>query len=586
MATTARLDLSVWRNDDSWEFPLLVRGPNLTGVPMRAQIRMIEDTPGAPLADLATVTNGNAEGIRLAGATEINGVWENDVRIRLNKSTRQALPYMGEVGESATLKWAMQIGGRTRLVGSIIVLAHAIDSNMAPTDRPPSLGGSYFRAAPSSGASLTIAGDDVASLSIDGFDLIAPLALGVSENAEAARAAAATALLAQAAALVSGKLYDTTAAGLAGTSDGGYFLVRAAGDRFADLYRRSGSSAVLQPNQLPSAQAIADKLGTDETRNVTFITGAGNPEAFNVYVQSNATGKQVDGIYGYHEVYAALGSAGYVFHGVTYSDVGVPNGVAGGIGGAIGGPGGGSGVVGNRRDSGIGAGVSGTRAETGDGAGVQGSFQSTGTGAGGRFLKQNTNGAPGGPSGTGPALEATNSSEQGEAISSTTTENNGSAISNLIQRLNFKIGIIARLQMLVGGARSGFFTALDVLINPGSAWTGTAPVNGINVSLNGNVQGAGQRTAVNVSNAATGATASYSFAGVTSGANDTNYGGYFGATGATNNFGLYVASGSAFFAGRIQAANLPVFADNAAASVSLQPGEFYRTAAGDVKARV
>jgi hypothetical protein len=433
-----------------------------------------------------------------------------------------------------------------------------------------------------------IAGDDVASLSIDGFDLIAPLALGVSENAEAARAAAATALLAQAAALVSGKLYDTTAAGLAGTSDGGYFLVRAAGDRFADLYRRSGSSAVLQPNQLPSAQAIADKLGTAETRNVTFITGAGNPEAFNVYVQSNATGKQVDGIYGYHEVYAASGSAGYAFHGVTHSDAGVPNGVAGGIGGAIGGLGGGSGAIGNRREGGFGYGGAFTRDGPGGGAGGLATAQGSGTNVqdGFRALKQNENGAPGGPSSPGDALVVANSSEQGMALNSTTAENNGNPLSNLIQRLNFKTGIIARLQMLVGGARTGFFTALDVLINPGSAWTGTAPVNGINVSLNGNVQGAGQRTAINVSNAATGATASYSFAGVTSGANDTNYGGYFGATGATNNFGLYVASGTAFFAGRIQAANLPVFADNAAASASLQPGEWYRTAAGDVKARV
>jgi hypothetical protein len=405
------------------------------------------------------------------------------------------------------------------------------------------------------------------------------------DSKDRAKASADVAQLAQAAAAVSGKLYDTTAAGLAATANGGYFLVRSSGDRFADLYRRNGTAADLQPNQLPSAQAIADKVEIDETRPVRLVTGSDNAEAWAFYVQSAAQGKQVDGVYGYHEL--KTGGSGYVFHGVTYSAAGTPINAGGGVGGAVGGPGGGSGVTGNRREDGPGHGGAFTRDGPGLGAAVQGSAQGAGANVqdAGRFIKQNSNGAAGGPSSPGVALAATNSSEQGEAFTSTTTENNGSLLSNLIQRLNFKTGIIARLQMLVGGARTGFFTALDVLINPGSAWTGTAPVNGINVSLNGNVQGAGQRTAINVSNAATGATASYSFAGVTSGANDTNYGGYFGATGATNNFGIYCASGTAFFAGRVQTPALPVYADNAAASVALQVGEQYRTAAGALMVR-
>jgi hypothetical protein len=69
MNTETRWDLTVRRNYDVWERPLRIIGPNLTGVDMRAQIRLAGDTPGAPLADLALVTDGNAAGVRLAGVT-------------------------------------------------------------------------------------------------------------------------------------------------------------------------------------------------------------------------------------------------------------------------------------------------------------------------------------------------------------------------------------------------------------------------------------------------------------------------------------------------------------------------------------
>lgn len=180
MATTGRLDLSVWRNDDVWEFPLRVRGPNLTGVALRGQIRLAPDTPGDPLVNLATVTVANAEGIRLASATLVDGAWTNDVRIRLNKSTRQGLPYAGELGQSTPLAWAMQIGGRTRLTGSIFILAHTIDSDTAPTDRPFGFGGAS--GLPSAGATLTINAEDVVALVIDGADLIGDFA-GRAETA-------------------------------------------------------------------------------------------------------------------------------------------------------------------------------------------------------------------------------------------------------------------------------------------------------------------------------------------------------------------------------------------------------------------
>lgn len=47
MATTGTLDLRIWRNDDVYEYPLRVIGPNLTGAAMRAQVRLYRDAPGA-----------------------------------------------------------------------------------------------------------------------------------------------------------------------------------------------------------------------------------------------------------------------------------------------------------------------------------------------------------------------------------------------------------------------------------------------------------------------------------------------------------------------------------------------------------
>lgn len=190
MATAASLTLDVWRNDDVYEFPLRVRGPDLTGIAMRAQIRVSTDAPGAPEVDLALVTNGNAEGIRLAGVTTVDGVITNDVRIRLNKSTRQALPYGGERGDAAVLAFAFQIAGRTRLYGNMRILASAIDSDGAPASRPPSYG-ARISGAPSGGAVLTIADDDVVALTIDGADLLGPLATGAEAAAVRAENAAA-----------------------------------------------------------------------------------------------------------------------------------------------------------------------------------------------------------------------------------------------------------------------------------------------------------------------------------------------------------------------------------------------------------
>jgi len=192
MDTTARLDLSVWRNDDVYEFPLQVRGVDLTGTPMVMQVRSEPDTPGAPFIDLATVTNGNAQGIRLAGVTLDGAVSVSDVRIRINKSTLQSLPYVGEVGDASPFAYAFLIAGTTRLVGQLIVLAHAYGSDAAPSGRPDGYG-SPNAYGPATGATLTISATGGATLIIGGADLIEGLIDKARDAADAALASATAA---------------------------------------------------------------------------------------------------------------------------------------------------------------------------------------------------------------------------------------------------------------------------------------------------------------------------------------------------------------------------------------------------------
>lgn len=176
MATYAQLDLTVWRNDDTWEFPLRIIGPNLTGIDMRAQIRSSADAPGPPKADLALVTNGNAEGVRLAGVVQLpDGTWSNDVRIRLNKSTRQSFPYEGEVGNTAVLAWGFLLAGVTRAQGKVFLPAQVFGSDNAPAKRSTSFGARSSAGSASAGATLTIGQDGGATLTIDGADLLGTL---------------------------------------------------------------------------------------------------------------------------------------------------------------------------------------------------------------------------------------------------------------------------------------------------------------------------------------------------------------------------------------------------------------------------
>ncbi|KXN97821.1 hypothetical protein LS48_14715, partial [Aequorivita aquimaris] len=71
---------------------IYVRGLDLTGIAMRAQVRLAGDTPGAPLVDLQNVTNGNAQGLRLVGVDTTDGLPSSHVELVINESAMEALP--------------------------------------------------------------------------------------------------------------------------------------------------------------------------------------------------------------------------------------------------------------------------------------------------------------------------------------------------------------------------------------------------------------------------------------------------------------------------------------------------------------
>lgn len=191
-STTARHDLTIWRNDDFYEYPIRVIGIDLTAATLALDVRLQGDTPGSPLIALRRVTTA-VEGIRIAGVAVVDGTPISDVRIRIERPSLQGLDYTGDFGEAAQFEYAFLIAGRTRLTGKVVLPPHAYGSDNAPDERVPSYGSAERTSLPNSGATMTISQDGGAILSIDGADLVA---LEVSKaEAFADLAATATATL-------------------------------------------------------------------------------------------------------------------------------------------------------------------------------------------------------------------------------------------------------------------------------------------------------------------------------------------------------------------------------------------------------
>ncbi|MBW6523426.1 sialate O-acetylesterase [Sphingomonas sp. RHCKR47] len=179
-----------------------VVGVDLTGVAMQAQVRLRGDTPGAPEVDLATVTNGNAEGLRLIGVTVTDGVPTSTVELVINETTMEGLPYQGEIGDTTALAWDWQatFAGRKRRIaaGPFLITGDGVTgADNAPSARPIGYGMQSVSVSGMRTAATLTFGDDVVEVRIDGIDLLAPLLAGAGANGDRAEEAAATAVQAR-----------------------------------------------------------------------------------------------------------------------------------------------------------------------------------------------------------------------------------------------------------------------------------------------------------------------------------------------------------------------------------------------------
>ena len=162
MATAARLALPAWRNETCVR-TFILRGIDVTGVSLRAQIRLGPDTPGAPLVSLDTVTTDGTQGLRVIGTpAAIDGVMTSTVRMTILNATMidpAKIPPAAERGDNAVLAWALQINGATRLYGDFIVLAAVMDSDNAAAGAGAGSGGSG--GSPWESATVTLIGETI-----------------------------------------------------------------------------------------------------------------------------------------------------------------------------------------------------------------------------------------------------------------------------------------------------------------------------------------------------------------------------------------------------------------------------------------
>jgi hypothetical protein len=193
MATAARLAIAAWRNEACVR-TIIFRGLDVRNQTPRMQIRLGPDIPNAPLIDLSEVTTAGDEGLRIVSAGVVDGVMTSVLQLVIKNTTMldpAKLPYSGESGSNGNFAYALQVGGSTRLYGDFIALANVMDSNAAPSDRPPAYG-SQASASPWSSATVIITPDTI-TVTIDGADALAPVA--ARAEAAATRAEAAAALL-------------------------------------------------------------------------------------------------------------------------------------------------------------------------------------------------------------------------------------------------------------------------------------------------------------------------------------------------------------------------------------------------------
>lgn len=173
---------------------IFVVGLDLTGIDMRAQVRLYGDVPGAPLVDLLTVANGNAQGLRLVEVTSDDaGLPTSHIELVINETTMEALPYAGEIGDVTTLAWDWQItiaGRKRRLAkGEFQITGDGVTgAEVAPINRIQPYGLPQRPVADVWSSARMTFGEEQVTVKIDGADLIAPFATRAKADADRASA--------------------------------------------------------------------------------------------------------------------------------------------------------------------------------------------------------------------------------------------------------------------------------------------------------------------------------------------------------------------------------------------------------------
>lgn len=257
---------------------IFVVGLDLTGIDMRAQVRLYGDVPGSPLVDLATVTNVNAQGLRLVEVTsDAIGIPTSHVELVINESTMQGLPYAGEIGDVTTLAWDWQvtIASRKRRLakGEFQITGDGVTgAEVAPTNRIAPYGIPQRPVADVwSSARLTF-GEEQVTVQIDGADLVAPLAKKATDAADRATADAAKAGLSAGAAQATARYFTTRAAGeAASANDQAFATDDGAGNVI--YYRRTASGST----EIGRAVTPASMAGADGATRVGFRVAPSAP---------------------------------------------------------------------------------------------------------------------------------------------------------------------------------------------------------------------------------------------------------------------------------------------------------------------
>lgn len=340
-----------------------------------------------------------------------------------------------------------------------------------------------------------------------------------------------------------------------------------------------GAGALIAVAGALAVPALAANIATDGGGNVqamlnsslqadrhfnSVVTVAPGELAAWVLTTTPTPGQARDGILIYH----TMDDPSNGLHVLGLANPGCVGGQA--IGGAMDGDGTGSAGQFNRRGNGTGNGINGNRVDNGDGYGVSGQFSSLGTGGGVQAIKQNSGVT--GTAGTGPALLVTNSSDEGHAIDSATALNNTTDTSHRFTRLQ-REGINADFRMSNSGARGGPTSVVRAVLVPDSASTGAGAVNAFEAIIGANITGSAEVNGFAAVNDSAGNAVAHGVIGLARGANTTNYGGRFGASGAANNISLRV-DGQSWLLGNIQG-QLPEYANDAAASATLAVGYWY-----------